>query len=74
MNLTPNVFMNFTSHIGNQYLFSKRYTGNSRPEVFLEITQNAQENTCVRVSFLIKLQASDRKLYQKKDTGTGVFM
>ena len=25
---------------------------------FLEISQNSQENTCVRVSFLIKLQAS----------------
>ena len=27
-------------------------------EVFLEISQNSQENTCTRVSFLIKLQAS----------------
>ena len=27
-------------------------------KVFLEILQNSQENTCVRVSFLIKLQAS----------------
>ena len=26
-------------------------------KVFLEITQNSQENTCTRVSFLIKLQA-----------------
>ena len=26
--------------------------------VFLEISQNSQENTCVRVSFLIKLQTS----------------
>ena len=25
--------------------------------MFLEILQNSQENTCVRVSFLIKLQA-----------------
>ena len=25
---------------------------------FLEISQNSQENTCARVSFLIKLQAS----------------
>ena len=30
----------------------------SRPEVFLDISQNSQENTCARVSFLIKLQAS----------------
>ena len=27
-------------------------------KVFLEISQNAQENTCARVSFLIKLHAS----------------
>ena len=26
--------------------------------MFLEISQNSQENTCIRVSFLIKLQAS----------------
>ena len=35
----------------------------NRPEVFgkkgvLKISQNSQENTCTRVSFLIKLQAS----------------
>ena len=27
-------------------------------EVFLEISQNSQENTCARVSFLINLQVS----------------
>ena len=32
-------------------------------KVFLEISQNWQENTCARVSFLIKLQASDLQLY-----------
>ena len=32
-------------------------------KVFLEISQNLQENTCARVSFLIK-----------KDSGTGVFL
>ena len=32
-------------------------------KIFLEISQNSQENTCNRVSFLIKLQAS----------GTGIF-
>ena len=26
-------------------------------KVFVEITQNSQENNCARVSFLIKLQA-----------------
>ena len=30
-------------------------------KVFLEISQNSQENTCARVSFLIKFQASGKK-------------
>ena len=30
-------------------------------KVLLEISQNSQENTCARVSFLIKLQASGKK-------------
>ena len=30
-------------------------------KVFLEISQNSQENTCARVSFLIKLQPSGPK-------------
>ena len=34
--------------------------------VFLEISQNSQENTGTRVSFLIKLV--------KRDSGTGVFL
>ena len=38
-------------------------------KVFLEISQNSQENTCVRVSFLIKLQASGLQ----KETLTPVF-
>ena len=33
-------------------------------KVFLEISQNSQENTCARVSFLIKLQASGTFLCQ----------
>ena len=32
-------------------------------KVFLEISQNSQENTCARVSFLMRLQASDVQLY-----------
>ena len=40
----------------------------SRPEVFLEISQNSQENTCARASFLIK-----ESLYQKRGSGTGCF-
>ena len=36
--------------------------------LFLKILKNSQENTCARVSFLIKLQ-----LYYR-DPGTGVFL
>ena len=51
-----------------------RNTRSSRPEVFckkvfLEISQNSQENTCASVSFLIKLQ-----VYLKRGSGTGVFL
>ena len=35
-------------------------------KMLLEISQNSQENTCARVSFLIKLQA--------RDSGTSVFL
>ena len=31
-------------------------------KVFWEISQNSQENTCTRVSFLIKLQTSGLQL------------
>ena len=41
-------------------------------QVFLEISQNSQENTCVRVSFVIKLQASDCN-FIKKEIPTQVF-
>ena len=35
-------------------------------KVFLEISQNSQENSCVRVSFLIKLQASPWNFIKKE--------
>ena len=35
-------------------------------KVFLEISQNSQENNCARVSFLIKLQARPATLLKKK--------
>ena len=35
-------------------------------KVFLEISQNSQENVCARVSFLIKLHASDLQILVKK--------
>ena len=55
-------------------------------KAFLEISQNSQENTCTRISFLIKLQAWDQSLFFnkviglrpatlfKKASGTGVFL
>ena len=38
-------------------LFKSRHQRCSIKKVFLEILQNSLENTCARVSFLIKLQA-----------------
>ena len=35
----------------------------SAKKVFLEISQNSQENTCAKISFLIKLQALGLQLY-----------
>ena len=58
-------------------LFPKAETVAQRPSVkklFLEILQNLQENACARASFLIKLQASGLQLYEKRDSGTGVFL
>ena len=43
-----------------------------RKDVFLEISQISQENTCVRVSFLIKLQAAACN-FIKKETLAQVF-
>ena len=42
-------------------------------KVFLEILQNSQENTCARVSFLIKLQA-DACNFTEINSGPGVFL
>ena len=42
-------------------------------KVFLEISQNPQENNCARVS-LIKLQGLSLQLYLKIDSGGGVFL
>ena len=41
-------------------------------KVFLEISQNSQENTCARVSFSIKLQAEPCN-FIKKETLAQVF-
>ena len=41
-------------------------------QVLLEISQNSQENTCVKVSILIKLQVSGN--FIKIDSSTGAFL
>ena len=51
----------------------------SRPEVFskqlfVKVSQNSQENTCVRVSFFNKVAGWGLQLYLKKDSSTGVFL
>ena len=49
-------------HTGKTFfMFAEAATrGVLQKKVFLEISQNSQENTCARVSFLIRLQASCR--------------
>ena len=41
-------------------------------KVFLEISQNSQEDTCTRNSFLLKLKAWPANLL-KRVSGTGIF-
>ena len=44
-------------------------------KVLLEISQNSQENTCARVSFLIKkLYENFIKLYLKRGSGSSAFL
>ena len=42
------------------------YRGVLYKKVFLEISQNSQENTCARASFLIKLQTTPATLIKKE--------
>ena len=48
------------------WLFRSIHQKYSVKKVVLEISQNLQENTRARVSFLIRLQGSDLQLYLKK--------
>ena len=43
-------------------------------KIFSKISQNSQQNTCTRVSFLIKLQGSGLQLYKKRDSCTDAFL
>ena len=42
--------------------------------LFLKVTQNLHENICVRVSFLIKLQAKVCNFVKNGDSETDVFL
>ena len=42
--------------------------------VLLEISQNSQENTCARTSFLIKLQVEAGNFIKKEALAQGVFL
>ena len=48
----------------------------SPKKMFLEISQNSQENTCARVSFLIfnKVAGLRPATFLKRDSGTNVFL
>ena len=41
-------------------------------KVFLEISQNSQENTCARVSFFNKVAGLACNFIKKRDSGTGL--
>ena len=49
-----------------------RHRRSSAKKVFLKISQNSQENTCARVSFLIKLQDLGLQLYWIRDSSTDI--
>ena len=60
--------------IRHQTLTKLYHTGVLYRKVFLEISQNSQKNTCARLFFLIKLQAWGLQLYEKRGSGTSVFL
>ena len=59
---TPLLFPTFLLYI--------LYQKHSVKKMFL---QNSQENTCTRVSFLIKFRPQPATLFKKRESGTGVF-
>ena len=54
-------------------IFRGSHRGCFLKKVFLKILEKSQENTCVGVSFFIKLQAWGHQLYCKRDSETVVF-
>ena len=66
------------SRYGHKYsrykkMSHKQSSGGAVKKVLLEISQNSQENTCVRDSFLIKLPVACNFI-KKRISGTGVFL
>ena len=55
------------------YIMLLATRGALKEKVFLEISQNLQENTCARVSFLMKLQVCGPATFIKKETFAQVF-
>ena len=43
-------------------------------KVLIKISQNSQGNTCVGISFLIKLQAGGQQLYLKSDSNASILL
>ena len=72
----PPKYLNFSvgwfKTMDNVVAFRSSHQGCSVRNVFFKISQNSQENTCARVSFLIKLQASAFN-FIKKETLAQVF-
>ena len=57
-NLSQSNVMCITFQFRTNLNFPSSLVQKRPPEVFLKISQNSQENTCVRVTFLVNLQAS----------------
>ena len=60
------------------FSFISRYSIQSsavlQKKVFLKISETSEENTCVGVSFLIKLQGFRPATFFKGDSNTGIFL
>ena len=58
-------------HLPQRQITESVTGGVLKEKVFFAVSQNSRENTCTRVSFLIKLLASTP---DKRDSGTVVFI
>ena len=68
--------VNFVSKDVQRILSSHKSIMNrkcSTRKLFLKISQHSQENICVRISFLIKMQVFRAPALLKRDSNTGVF-